>query len=522
MNEVKDNKKIFGRDGANKSLWQAYAWNVPGYTHAKDPIDVLVVGGGITGITTALLLQQTGCNCLLVEKDTIGFGTTGGTTAHLNTFFDTTYPEIESKFDTDAAQLMAQGGKEALDTIARLIQRYQIDCDFEYKDAYLFAENEKEGSELQSILQASRKVGIAVDETHINPIDIPFHSALCFERQAQFHPLKYASRLADEFVKLGGTILTQTCVKETSYEDGLHHVACNPHTTRLRAKHLVYATHIPPGINLLSFRCAPYRSYVLGLKLKDQVYPKDLVYDMQEPYHYFRTHVINDQPYLILGGEDHKTGHDDPQKAFEKLEAYARQYFHIEKVAYKWSSQYYVPVDGLPYIGQLPGGDEHTYVATGFNGNGMVFGTLSAKIISDIILNKPNAYADLLTPSRAKPVAAFTSFVKENADVVYHFFADRLATEDLDTMNQLPNGTGKVVDFQSCKLAIYKDDAGQVTALNPICKHAGCYVAFNAAEKSWDCPCHGGRYDCSGRLLNGPPTENLETVPLPAPEMKRT
>jgi nitrite reductase/ring-hydroxylating ferredoxin subunit len=198
--------------------------------------------------------------------------------------------------------------------------------------------------------------------------------------------------------------------------------------------------------------------------------------------------------------------------AFQHLKDYVARYYEVESVAYQWSAQYYVPVDGLPYIGQLPGAAEGTYVATGFNGNGMIFGTLSAKIISDLVLGSDNEYASLFSPSRMKPVAGFTEFVKENADVAWHFIADRFASSHLQALNELKSGEGKLVDFEGKKLAIYRDDAGKVTALNPTCTHAACTVQFNAAEQSWDCPCHGGRFDISGKVLTGPPTIDLETV----------
>ncbi|WP_449437083.1 FAD-dependent oxidoreductase [Pedobacter steynii] len=373
-----------------------------------------------------------------------------------------------------------------------------------------FAENEKESKQLQQILEVSKRAGVSVEATKENLVPVPFYSVIRFEGQGQFHPLKYITGLLAEFLKLGGILLENTRIVESSFEEGIYSTKSD--SGFLRAKKLVYATHIPPGVNLMSLRNAPYRSYVLGLKLKDGNYPEGLAYDMQEPYHYFRTHIIDGQPYLIVGGEDHKTGHDAPQEAFQRLKDYASQYYAVESVAYQWSAQYYIPVDGLPYIGQLPGAAEGTYVATGFNGNGMMFGTLSAKIISDLVLGNENEYVSLFSPSRMKPVAGFTEFVKENADVAWHFIADRFSSAHLQTLTDLKSGEGKLVDFEGKKLAIFKDDTGKVTALNPVCTHAGCTVQFNTAEQSWDCPCHGGRFDVSGSVLTGPPTRDLETV----------
>ena len=503
------------RDSATVSIWQD---SIAEKTNASDAptadtsgvYDCLIVGAGITGITTGLLLQRAGLKCVIAEAEHVGFGTTGGTSAHLNTFFDATYPEVESDFGKEAAALLAQAGLESMQIIRNFVRELNIDCDLESKSAWLYSEDDKQAKQLNEILEASKRAGIAVEEVDQSVVPVPFESVICFADQGQFHPLKYVQGLLAEFAALGGVLLEHTRIRESSLEENVY--VAKSDSVAIRAKKLFYATHVPPGINLMSMRNAPYRSYVLGLKLKDGNYPEGLAYDMQEPYHYFRTHVIDGQNYLIVGGEDHKTGHGDPELAFENLEQYARQYYEVASVDYRWSAQYYVPVDGLPYIGQLPGAAEGTYVATGFNGNGMMFGTLSAKIISDLVMELENKYEDLFSPSRMKPVAGFTEFVKENADVAWHFIAARFSSEAVKELSDLDKGEGKLVKYQGKQLAVYKDDSGKVTALNPTCTHAGCTVLFNPSEKSWDCPCHGGRFDVSGKVLNGPPTRDLEAV----------
>lgn len=512
---MKNKDAIIPRDGSNLSPWQTVTPITGNQQQVAVPVivDIVVVGAGITGITTALMLQKAGRECVILEAGNIGFGTTGGTSAHLNTFFDATYPEIESDFGEDASKQVAVSGKEAFSIIKAFVDEYHIDCDFEYKEGYLFSENEKETKQLKAILESSYKAGIEVSLCETNDVPVPFDIAIRFNRQGQFHPLKYVNALAKVFTDLGGIILENTFVNSSKTEEGTIEVTAGGRT--IKAVSLVYATHVPPGITAFSFRCAPYRSYVLGVKLKDDNYPTGLVYDMQEPYHYFRSHQIDGQKYLIIGGEDHKTGHDDPDQAFANLETYVNQYYQVDSVAFKWSSQYYIPADGLPYIGHLTAAGEDIYIATGFNGNGMMFGTLSAKIISDQILGIENPYTKLYSPSRLKPVAGFTDFVKENADVAWHFIADRFGAESLDALSDLKRGEGKIAELQGTKLALYKDSKGKVTALSPVCTHAGCIVNFNATEQSWDCPCHGGRFDLSGKVICGPPQKELQQVPLP-------
>ncbi|SFG81972.1 FAD-dependent oxidoreductase [Pedobacter insulae] len=504
---VNQEKKL--RDGACISPWQLAGKDL--VSHSTDQkkhetFDTIIIGGGITGLTTALLLQQCGKKCIVVETKTIGFGTTGGTSAHLNTFFDATYADIESDFGKEESKLVAKAGKEAMAMIKKLATDLAIDCDLAVKDGYLFAQDEKQVEELSKILAASKRAGIEVTETAEICVPIPFQSAIIFTGQGQFHPIEYIQKLAVAFIDLGGVISENTFVNEVEKKGDLYH-ATTPNQVFTGSK-LVYATHAVPGVNAFSFKCAPYRSYVLGVTLKDDHYPEDLAYDMMEPYHYFRSHEIDGQSYLIVGGEDHKTGQGDPTQAFESLETYIKQYFNVKEVAFKWSSQYYIPTDGLPYIGPSPALAD-AYVATGFNGNGMMFGTLSAMIISDDILNKKNDYAALFSPSRIKPLAGLGEFIQENANVAWHFISDRFKTEEIAKLKDIPNDTGQVVEFEGEKLAVYKGPRGKVTALSPVCTHAGCIVNFNPEEKTWDCPCHGGRYDIEGNVISGPPLRKL-------------
>jgi glycine/D-amino acid oxidase-like deaminating enzyme/nitrite reductase/ring-hydroxylating ferredoxin subunit len=504
--------QLLPRDSKTVSPWQQQ----PGLAQQQEVVysdityDVVIIGAGLTGLTTGLLLQQQGKNCIILDGHTIGYGTTGGTTAHINTFFDTSYDQVEQDFGADGAKVLADSAKESIALIQELVEKYAIDCDFAFKDGIIFSETEKETKALLSLLEASRRAGVEAVEIRDNGIPVPFEFAVVFNDQAEFHPMKYCLGLAAAFQNLGGTILENSFVRKTTTQD----VIQIAHTDRFEIKghNMVYATHMPPGLTVFDVECAPYRSYALGIKLKNGDYPKNMAYDMKDPYHYIRTHTIEGQPYLILGGEDHKTGHDDPQAAFQALEEYARKYYYVESIDYKWSSQYYIPADGLPFIGKMPAASDHTFVATGYSGNGMILATIAGKILSDAILGNGNKYLELFKPSRIKPVAGFKDFVTENADVAYHFIADRLSTEDLESFAAMAPDSGDVVDYKGQKVAVYKDAQGEVTVLSPTCTHAGCIVSFNQAEKSWDCPCHGGRYDLKGQVISGPPTLNLKQL----------
>jgi glycine/D-amino acid oxidase-like deaminating enzyme/nitrite reductase/ring-hydroxylating ferredoxin subunit len=500
------------RDGSNKSLWQQHnAYQVANTANLNDLYDVIIIGGGITGLTTAVLLQASGKKCLLIEAHTIGFGTTGGTTAHLNTFFDTPYNKVIKNFGANNAKLLAQGAKSAISLIKKNISDYNIDCDFTELDGYLFSINEAQDRELIEITDACKELGVAAAFTNESPFPIPYLKMTVFKNQAQFNPIKYIFSLAKKYESLGGKIVEHNRVLDVDAEGD--EVAVKTEKGVIKGYKAVYATHIPPGVNLLHLRCAPYRSYAIAVKLKSEKYPAALGYDMNDPYHYYRTQNVEGQNYLIVGGEDHKTGHETNTDAcFRRLESHVKSYFDVKEVAFKWSSQFYEPVDGLPYIGKLPGTEKNIYVATGYGGNGMIYGTLAAITLSNLFINGKSVYADLFDPGRSKPVAGFSNFVKENADVVKHLIADKFAADKIKELTEIAPGEGRIIKHDGHVLALYKDNLHEVHLLNPVCTHLKCNVAWNSSEKSWDCPCHGARYSIEGDVLTGPARHNLEKV----------
>ncbi|TSD66440.1 FAD-dependent oxidoreductase [Inquilinus sp. KBS0705] len=503
---------IIARDGAHVSPWQNDIIDSTSITPPSNNVvyDALIVGGGITGITAALLLQKGGKQTIVADAHTIGFGTTGGTSAHINTFADTTYLEAESAFGEKGAQLFADAINDGFKLIKTNVDTYKIDCDFEGKPGYVYAENEDEVKELDKIYNGAIKVGVSVEYTEKVPTPVKYLKALVFDGQAQFHPLKYLQGLKKAYLEAGGLILENTLVESAQKKNDIHIIETD--TVSISAKTVIYATHLPPNINLFNFECAPYRSYVIAVKLNNDNYPQALIYDVQEPYHYVRSHTINGEQLLLVGGNDHKTGHDSPENAFAELEKYIREYYDVSSVVYKWSSQYYVPVDGLPYIGVMPLAGDGVYCATGYNGNGMMLGTIAGKILSDLVRKRPNPYTDIFDPGRVKPIDGFTEFVKENADVAYRYVADRIHIHESDSLKSLQPGTGNVVEVDGKKVAAYRNEQGEVFALSPVCTHAGCIVKWNGEEKSWDCPCHGARYDIHGNVLTGPTVRSLSSI----------
>lgn len=499
------------RDGARKSVWQQEIKRFSSDNKVANIFDVAIVGGGITGVSTAFNLQKSGKSCILLEAANIGFGTSGGTTAHLNDFFDTTFAEAISNFGQENAKLFKECGSEAIRIIETNVRENGIDCDLEMKSAHLFALDEKQVKLLEDIVEGARKVDYRMNYIKEISFPIPFKKAVEIPNQKQFHPINYIKALCEIFLKSGGVIIEDCLCESHDEQDEMVTIATSQGL--FKAKNVVYATHIPPGINMLHFMNAPYRSYAMAFTLNNYQYPKELGYDLEDPYHYYRTHEINGELLLIAGGEDHKTGHaEDTGECFSKLENYVRNYFDVDKVMYSWSSQYYVSVDGLPYIGVLPGSNGKVFTATGFGGNGMTFGSLSSRIITDLILNGSSKYEKLFSPSRIKPVAGFADFVKEQATVVADFVKDKVFTERIGSLTEILGGEAKVVKYEGENFAIYKETGGRMHILKSTCPHAKCEVRWNSAEISWDCPCHGSRFNVNGKMLTGPTVKGLTKI----------
>jgi glycine/D-amino acid oxidase-like deaminating enzyme/nitrite reductase/ring-hydroxylating ferredoxin subunit len=503
-------ENMIKRDGTCTSLWQENAAYLSRNSSSAKHFDVAIVGGGITGITTGLLLQQAGKSCVIFEAQNLGFGTTGGTTAHLNTLLDTPYTTISKNFGKDNATLVAQAATDALNLIEKHVKEYEIFCDYEKTAAYLFSQDAKETKELKEIHDACLEVGLQAQFVDNLPISLAYEKVMHIGEQAKFHPIAYLHALAAEFEHAGGIIKQQCQVHNVSDDN---HVKIETSHGSFTSNSLIYATHIPLGVNILHTKCLPYRSYAMAVKLASDNYPAGLCYDMKDPYHYYRTQIINGSEYFIAGGFDHKTGHEpNTELCFRDLENHIRKHFNVAKITHRWSSQYFESVDGLPFIGRLPGHTDNVFVATGYGGNGMTYSHVAAVVLSDLIVKGESRYEHLFSPTRIKPLASFTNFVTHNADVIKEFVGKWFSADDLNQLADLAPDEGKVVRYEGSTIALYKDLQGTLHAVSPTCKHMGCGVNWNRAERSWDCPCHGARYSFDGQVLTGPAETDLNKI----------
>jgi glycine/D-amino acid oxidase-like deaminating enzyme/nitrite reductase/ring-hydroxylating ferredoxin subunit len=466
--------------------------------------EVAVVGGGITGLTTALLLAEAGKRVVLLETRSLGAGVSGATTAHLTEALDTRYKELESSFGREGAARARASTRHAIETMAELAQG--VDCGFERLDGYLFTTDENQLSELDAEAAAAERAGAEVARQNDLPLPLEARGALCFRHQAQLRPIDYLRGLADRLAKTSARVHENVTVLDVEADGQLALQTDTGH--RVTADAVVLATHAPFQNLKLELELAQYRSYVVSGRTAAPV--GGLFWDMADPYHYLRSATIDGENYLIVGGGDHRTGtlpEGGPEAPFVELAAYAGRLGVV--ASERWSAQVVEPSDGLPFIGQ-PDPKVSLYLAQGFSGNGMTFGTLAATIIGDALLGRDNPYADLYRPTRFKPLASAGAIISENAETAAHLVAGHVKPVSDEPLQNLPCGQGRIAKVDGQRLAIFRDRDGALHAVSAICTHQGCQVAFNPVEQSWDCPCHGSRFGIEGQVLDGPAKKPLD------------
>ncbi len=499
--------------GRTTSVWMATG-DVPefGPLAGDAGADVCVVGAGIAGLTVAYLLAREGKSVVVLDDGPVAGGETSRTTAHLVNALDDRYYELERLHGERGARLAAESHTAAIDQIEEIVEREQIDCDFQRLDGYLFVGPGQSTEQLGRELRAAHRCGLTevkyVERLPYEGYD--FGAALHFPYQGQFHILKYMTGLARAFTKLGGRLHTATHADRIEGGETARVTAAGGHVVTARA--VVVATNTPVN-DLVSIHTkqAPYRTYVVGARVPKDSVPRMLLWDTEDPYHYVRTQTLDDaHDVLIVGGEDHKTGQaEDFDERFGRLEEWTRKRFpSVESFDYRWSGQVMEPVDGLGFIGRNPGDADNVLIATGDSGNGMTHGTIAGMLIRDLILGRENAWATLYDPSRIS-LRAGGEYARENLNVAAQY-ADLVTPGEVSSPDEVAPGTGAVMRRGLTKVALYRDSTGALHQLSAICAHLGCVVAFNDKEKSWDCPCHGSRYDPKdGHVLNGPAISGL-------------
>ncbi len=477
--------------------------------------EVAVIGGGITGITTALLLQQFGVAVVLIERGKCMERDTGHTTAHLTYVTDTRLSDLVDKFGRNHAQAVLEAGQAAMKLIFETVRDQNIVCDFKWVPGYLHVPITGKHFNGEIVLlkkEARMAAAMGFDALFVDEVPLMKRAGIRFSNQAKFNPRKYLTALLESFVEHGGSVFEHTEAQDIC-DQPLQVITENG---KIQCDFVVIATNVPLqgksnllSATLLQSKLVPYSSYVVGARIPRGLMAEASFWDTATPYNYLRIDSHETHDYAIFGGKDHRTGQQkDTRKCYRDVETALLSIVPKAKVDRHWSGQVIETSDGMPYIGETA---PRQFVATGFCGNGMTFATVAAMMACDSFLGRVNPWRDLFSPNRKKLSAAW-NYLKENADYPYYLVKDRLAKAEGKSFKSLKRNEGKILKIAGHKVAAFRDAHGKITRRSAVCSHLGCLVAWNDAEKTWDCPCHGSRFKATGEVIAGPAEDNLSKV----------
>lgn len=501
------------------SLWIATAPDTS-YPPLQAPreVDVAVLGGGIAGLTTALLAGRLGLSVAVLEADRVARATTAGSTVKVTAGHGLKYSELERVHGQDAARRYAEANQAALEQIAELVRELEIDCGFERRRHIVCAESDDERSTVEDEVEAERRAGLPATFSETTDLPFPVTGCLVLEGQAQFHPRRYLLGLADAFVREGGTILERTRVVDV---DGRDPVVVATERGEVRARDVVVATHFPvANRGLLFAKMAPMLEHALAAPIDRSAAPAEMYLAAGSAGWSLRTANVDGADLLIAVGQKHKVGEaDDEERHDAVLAEWARERFGVSEIRYRWTRHDLWPIDRLPYIGRIGRGQDHVYVATGFGGWGMSNGTAAGMLLRDLLAGRESEWAELYDPVRRDLGAGVADFMRHNLKVAAHWVGDRLSGE-ADEPEDLGRGEAAILlGDRGQHIAAYRDDGGELHTVSATCTHLGCIVQWNGSAQTWDCPCHGSRFDPDGAVVSSPAVEPLAPRTLEDPTL---
>lgn len=471
--------------------------------------DVIIVGGGIVGITTAYLLKQLNVTVAVIDADRIAQGATGHTTAKITSQHDLVYSKLIKHLGQERARQYAEANESAIGLIAQLVKEKEIDCDFSRQHAYLYTQSDKYIQKIQNEVEDARSLGIGARYLEQLPLPLEIKAAECFENQAQFHPRKYVLALASQIPGDGSYIFEQT--RAVDFHEGNPCTVITESGHKVTAEHMVIATRFPAygSTGYYFARMCPERSYALGIRIKGE-YPGGMYITAEEPGRSLRFAPADGGDLLIVGGEHHKPGQGpNTNQHYANLVDFARKTFDVTEMLYRWSTQDYTTLDDIPYVGRITSKSPNVYVATGFRKWGMTNSTASAMLLKDLIVKGESPWAPVYDPSRFEADPMIKNLVKTNFYVATHLIGDKL--KNVPKVPDLKPGEAQVISHDGNKIGVYKDEKGKTHAVDVTCTHMGCELGWNAAELSWDCACHGSRFTYEGEIIEGPALHTLRT-----------
>lgn len=471
-------------------------------------VDAAIVGGGIAGITTAYFLKKAGMTVAVIEAGRILQGTTGHSTAKITSQHSLIYARLINQWGEDLARQYAEANEKAIQTIYDLSKENNINCDFSWRPAYVYTQSDQYIKDIEDEVHAASRLGIKANYLEDTPLPFAVKAAMCFDNQAQFHPLKYLQPLARKIPGNGSYIFEQSRAINIEDEQGLQVIMKNG--KRISASKIIVASHFPffDGGGLYFSRIYQERAYVQTIKIEEK-FPEGMFINAEDPNRSLRSqNDENGGEMILVAGESHKTGHDNNTSIhYENLLNFAKINFRVNQVLYRWSTQDCMTLDGIPYVGNLTSQSPNIYVATGFGKWGISNSTAAATILCDLITKGEHPCSEIYNPSRGLTANTIKSFLIQNADVAKNYVSGKLKNDSED-LELLP-GDAKVLNIDGKKVGVHRDDNGQLHCIDTTCTHLGCELEWNNAERSWDCPCHGSRFNIDGEVLEGPAFNHL-------------
>lgn len=496
-------------DRDRTSVWRATSPpdRYQGWEDLPRRLDVVVAGGGLSGITTALRLVEEGATVAVLEARRVGSGTTGGTTGKVTAQHGLVYASLRDQHGAEVAHAYADANRTALSRVTERVERHRIDCDLRQLASYVYTTDPERSGELEDEAAAARSVGFDAGFEDDADLTFPTAGAVRFADQLQLHPLRYLRGLARAFVAAGGLIVERTRVTDIETSDPL---AIETERGTIHASHAVLATRIPFLDRGFEFaRAHPVRAYGIAARLAGAP-PAAMYLSADEPTRSFRP--LGDDGVVVVGAEHAPGRAPDDAERDEGLATFAREVFGGALVTHRWSTQDHMSVDDLPYIGPITPLSPDVHIITGLKKWGLSLGTVGADIVADLVAGRENRWAAMFDPNRLNVTPSIGDLLRENLEVAKRFLADRVSV-DAETAEEVPSGDGAVVRRGAEQIALHRTDDGDLVACSARCPHMGCIVRWNPAERSWDCPCHGSRFAPDGSVLDGPAVEGLGPAP---------